>query len=631
VFAIGEEPVILWRRGEPFPQAVADHIAAGGEMRAWNAQFERIIWREVAVPVWGWPAVPDDQWFDTAAEAAAMALPRGLGACAAVLGIEEQKDKEGYGLMLRMARPRKILPDGTPEWWDLEEKKERLYAYCIQDVLVERRIAKAVRRLIPSELEVFRLDQRINDRGVATDPALIRAAQRVVVVGLGRAAEQLVELTGGAVTKVTQTAKIKSFLATLGLAEQSLAKAPLAALLDGDLPDLIRSVLEVRSDAGKSSHAKLGAMLDCACTDGKMRGLLLYHGASTGRWSGKLAQPHNFPRPLLDDPEYFIPGVLAGDYDGLDLLAHPLQIVTDLLRSCMTASAGCRLVAADYSGIEAKVITWLAGEWGIVKKWAAKEDIYMFNAFEMARMNGTPLPVGADKKTHAVERQGGKAVELGCGFQMGPAKFQKSAKDVFGLTITEDEAIKFVKFYRATHPKVVQYWRDLNDSAKAAVQEPGTVHWVGEGAKVALTQRGGYLWLLLPSGRPLCYARPRIQEVLAPWSTEEEPKYVSSVTCEGVGFNQQWERYALYGGLLAENITQAVARDFMAEGMLRTDHAGYPVVLSVHDEVVADVPVGTGTLAEFVALLEVQPAWALQGPLPCPITAEGWEGLRYRK
>lgn len=639
----GAEPA-LWTPGQPFPDALRDWITAGGEMRAFNAQFERLIWQHIGVPRHGFPPVALEQWVCTAAEAAAMALPRSLGQCAAALGLPVQKDEAGQRLMLQLARPKTRPATGACTWWDTPEKLTRLYAYCAQDVRVETQVAACVRRLTPTEREVYLLDQRINDRGLQIDRPLIGAMQSLADRALEEAAATLRTLTGGAVTSATQLGAMRRWLAQEGSPVASLDKQSVAELLESDLAPRVRDLLELRAETAKSSVAKLQAMLTCAGTDDRMRGLLLYHGAGTGRWTGRLVQPHNFPRPSVPDPEYFLPQVLAGEYDGLDLQAPVLEILSSLLRACLVAAPGHRFIAADYAGIEARITNWFAGQWDIVAKFAAGASVYMYNAVRMAEMQGAPLPDGASKSSHPLAYQAGKAVELGCGFGMGPAKFETTAADMFQLTISPEEAQQFVQFYRTTHPQVVQCWKDLQRAAREAVETPGATFWVGEGCKVAFTKRGGYLWVILPSGRPLCYARPALREVEAPWSTEEAPATVTSVLCWGVNsYTRRWEEFALYGGLLLENIVQAIARDLMAEGMRRVEAAGYPVVLTVHDEVLAEVPLmddlGVDGVLEwnqvqqFSEMLATLPVWAQGGStgVPLPLEAEGWSGLRYRK
>lgn len=615
-----EDAVGLWHPGLPFPERLAAHVHAGGELRAWNAQFERVIWREIGGPRYGFPTVALEQWVCTAAQAAAMALPRSLDAAASVLRLAMQKDAEGHRLMLQMCKPRRIDADGQPVWWDIPEKRERLYAYCQQDVRTERAVMQVLHPLSASERAIFHLDQTINDRGIMIDRPLVQAMQGLMEEGLERANADIKRLTSGSVDAVTKVGQIKDWLLLHGIVAPSLDKDHTKELLASTLTDRVREVIETRAEAGRSSVTKLKSLQVCAGADDVVRGTLLYCGAGTGRWSGRLIQPQNFPRPTLD-AEIFIPEILAGRYDALNLFASPFEIVASLLRGTLRARPGRRLIAGDYSGIEARLTNWLAGQDDIVEMFRAGTDIYMHNARLMFHLGPE-----ATKHSHPQERQAGKAVELGCGFGMGHKKFQATAaKAPYFLTIDLPTSKAYVDFYRGRHPYVVDYWRDLNDAALAAVATPGSVHVVGTVAPVKLVQHGGYLYLRLPSGRHLCYPRPRLRERPVPWDpTQTRP----SVEVEGMDSqSRQWARYDLYGGILCENIVQAVARDLMAGGMLRVENAGYPVIFTVHDEVVADVPMAHGSVAEFGRLLEERPDWARS----CPVNAEVWEGERYGK
>lgn len=616
-WAFGDDEPEMWRPGLPIPQRIVDHIAAGGEVRAWNAAFERTIWREIMVKRYGAPVVRDEQFVCSAAEAAAMALPRALGQAAHVLGVKQEKDEEGYRLMLRMARPRKVNDDGSLVWWDVPDRIERLESYCKQDVRTERAIVKALRRLAPREREVYLLDQRVNDRGIRCDRSLVVAAQDIASIGIARANARLAHITGGDVTEVTNHKRLTAWLVGNGVETESVAKAALAEMLERpNLPAEAREVLELRSDAGRSSIAKLDAMLAAMCDDAQLRGLLLYHAASTGRWAGRLVQPQNFPRGEVSDVEDHIDAVMRRAYDELDLFAHPIIIIMSMLRSMLTAREGNELVAGDFSAIEARVLNWLAGQDDIVALFARGEDVYKHNA---AKLYGIPLSE-VKKFPH---RQTGKFQELACGFGMGAAKAVSAAKAVYQLTITAEQAKEIVDGYRATHPRVKQFWYDAENACMAAVMNPGVKQVFGGKRNLKAIVAGSYLYIILPSGRPLMYAAPNIQPRMTPWGEMKDALHFWGVD----PFTKQWGELSAYGGLLVENIVQAVARDLMAEAMLRLEAAGYPPVLSVHDEVVAEVPEGRGDVGEFERLMSEVPTWG-EG---CPVAAEGWKGFRYRK
>lgn len=615
-YAFDDEDVQVWVPSEPLPQRIKDHIENGGELRAWNAAFERQIWNEIMVPRYGAPRPDMDQWYCTMADAAAMGLPRALGQAALAMGLTIEKDEEGKRLMLRMSKPRR-MEGKYAIWWDDPDKLARLIAYCKVDVDVERAAAKALRRLPPDEREMYLLTERMNDRGIRTDLPLARAAQKIVDEGVQRAAITLTRVTDGAVEAVTKTGDLKRWLGEQGIEVDSVAKAPVAELLaDPNLPLKVRAALTARAEAGKSSTAKLRSILTATSPhDGRAHGLLNYHAASTGRWGGALIQPQNFPRGNVPDVESFIDAVMHNDYDGIDLFYHPVEVVSSMLRSMLLAEDGKLLMAGDYSAIEARVVNWLAGQEDILDLFRNGVDVYVHNASIL-------YGITMDDVQKFPHRQTGKFQELGCGFGMGWEKAMSAAKTVYGLDLDEATARRVVEGYRETHAKVKQLWYDANDAALAAVATPFVkVSFGAEGRQSDFMRAGGYLWLKLPSGRLLSYAQPRIESSLTKYGREVQTVMVSAVN----GVTRKWERRSLYGGLIVENITQAVARDIMAQAMLRAEASGYEPVLSVHDEIVVETP--TPDAAAFSELMSVVPDWA-EG---LPIDVETWVGERYRK
>jgi DNA polymerase len=620
------------------PSAVAEYLVLKGEVRAWNAAFERAIWREIMRKRYGAPAVHDDQYVCTAAEAAAMALPRALGQCAAILGVVQQKDDSGHKLMTKMAKPRKKRGNDQLIWWDDPALITQLGDYCKQDVRTERAAAKALRRLTPKERRLYLLDQRINDRGVQLDRPLILAAQQIVARGLEEANATLAHLTGGDVESVMQHERLGAWVNAQGVATDGVSKPAVKELIEKDdllsrstLPEAVRAVLELRQEAGRTSVAKLVSMLNCMGADDRARGLLLWHGADTGRWAGRLIQPQNFPRGgEVLNVETFIADVLAGHYDLLDTFYAPIIVVVNMLRSMFTAAPGHDLLAGDFSAIEARVLNWLAGQADVVRSFEQYDsgdksrDPYKVMAVRMGRAATVADVTYAD-------RQAGKAAELGCGFQMGPKKFMSAAWDVYQVRVSPPEAKAAVKAYRDNHEHVVAFWRDAENAFIAAVDNPGQVQVFGGLQNLRVVVRGGYCYCVLPAGRALCYAAPQVKERTVTIEDEEGKEH--SFTKRGFEFmgqdsmTKQWKRQRAYGGYLVENIVQAVARDLLAEAMVRVEDAGYPVVMTVHDEVVSEVAEGVGELDEFVKLLAELPAWAAG----CPVSAEGWRGFRYRK
>lgn len=682
-----------WRAGEPCPPEIVAHVEAGGEVHAHNNQFERLLWQMILTPRYGWPVLRLEQCRCTAAMAAAMSLPRDLAGLGRALGLSVQKDDEGRRLMLQMSKPRRPRKGEDPDglfWHEEPEKIERLHVYCDSDTATE---AEAETRMVPlsdAELAVYHLDQTINDRGVRIDTRLVRAMMRIVEQTQSDLDREMVRATGGYVTAASQVAKLTAWLRDNGVPVESLAKAALDDLLSlEDVPERCRRALEIRKEAAKSSTAKLRTALECACADGRARGLLLYHGAGTGRWSGKLLQPQNFPRPdpkRKIDSDRAVRHMRSGDAEFVRwLYDNPLGAIADCLKSIIAADPGKELLAADFSNIEGRVNAWQAGE---------VDELDAFKAYDAG--TGPDLykvtASGITGKTVAAitpdERQAlGKVPTLALGFQGGVNAFFKMGQNYPGTdkavraafpalwsradealrakaekrwtaaeTEATDAAVKLgrdgwlaaelIKVnWRAAHPAIAGSWNLLEDAIREAVQNPGAVVSV---LKVRYLLRNGFLWCQLPSGRCLAYGMPKLHDMVWVCWKETGAKETmaraeadakrdvlvvegnakSKVTALGVdSVTRKWQRFALYGGLACENIVQAIARDVMAAAMLKAEAAGYPIVLTVHDEIVAEVNEGFGSVDEFERLICDAPAWAAG----LPVVAEGWRNRRYKK
>jgi DNA polymerase bacteriophage-type len=307
-------PIQRWLPGQGSPAALLEHIAADGWVVAHNANFERQVWNAVVRRLAGaesWPRLRIQQCECTMARALAVHLPPDLDTLAQVLGLPEQKDKEGRRLMLQMSKPRKRNPGGTFIWWNDPEKIERLGAYCDQDVATECAVDAKLPPLSDDERALWELDQRVNDRGMALDIESIHRCVAVLEVAQERANARMCELTGGTVRKVTEVTRIVEWLKARGVPAASIAKAEQSELISwsdmlGD--ETAVEVIRLRAEAGRSSTAKFQTMLRVACADGRVRGALQYHRANTGRWGGALVQPQNLPRV---DEKMELPAVLG--------------------------------------------------------------------------------------------------------------------------------------------------------------------------------------------------------------------------------------------------------------------------------------------------------------------------------
>ena len=623
-WAVGEAEPSLWRPGDAVPDVLAAWVAEGKPLRAWNAQFERTIWNQILVKRYEFPATTREQWFCTAAEARAMALPGKLGDAAIVLGVEEQKDAAGSRLMMQMAKPRRTLPDGRFEWWATPDKMQRLFDYCLQDVRTERDVFQNIRPFRERERSVFLLDQTINDRGVLVDRELALAAKDVAAAATQTANARLREITGGVASGVTDIRGILTWLASQGVSSESLDKTSVAEMktVEGEKDQSNPAVLEVltiREELGKTSVKKIDSMLIAACADDRIRGTLLFHGAATGRWAGRLVQPQNFPRGNVEDPEQYIPLVMSRSVNEIDLHQAPLEVVSSLLRAVLCAAPGHEMIAADFSAIEARVIAWMAGEAWRLDVFQTHGRIYEASA---SMMFGVPLEHIVKGRPEYALRAKGKVAELALGFQGGVGALQAMGAEQQGLTVEEMKDV--VTRWREASPAIVRLWKQMETAALAAVEEPGTIHSAGVGAgAVRFKKSAGFLWMGLPSGRTLAYAKPHLADKVTPWGSTAKELACCGQKC----VTRKWTKTDLYGGILTENAVQAIAADILFEAMLRVEAAGLPIVLSVHDEIVCEVPKGRSSAAELERVMSIAPAWATG----LPLAAEGWVGERFKK
>lgn len=658
-YAVDDEPVQLWTPGQPCPDAVIEAVMNDWPVTAHNANFEIALWNGVLGPKHGWPIPDIRQWRCTMAMALAMSLPGSLDNAAAALGLDTRKDVKGYGIMMRMAKPRKVDADGSIVWWDEPKRMPNLYAYCIQDVEVERQLGKRLMPLSPPELDLWHLDQVINSRGVYVDEKLCLAAKAIVAQTQARLDVEMKTVTDYNVTACSNAVQLAQWVRAKGFPVESIAKDQIEVLLArDDLPDDVRRALELRREAAKASVAKIDSLLAGMQRDKRSRGLLQYHAASTGRWGGRRFQPQNIKRPKLKNVDLAIEAVLHGDVDVIDMMyGEPLSVVGDCLRGMIRAAPGNKIMAADYANIEGRVLAWLAGE-----DW----KLQAFLNFDGG--TGPDLYKVAYAKTFGIKiedvdsfmRSIGKVLELAPGFQGGARAFLMMANvygvnlaDIFDVTraaagpavrkkAEEAWAQRGVKsghseaawmtgemlkvMWRNDHPKTVEFWWALDEAATEAVQNPGLVIHCG---KARMVMRGSFLWLRLPSGRALCYPYPKLVMKDMPWDDGEgKPARKQVFSYKGVdSYTRKWTDCYAYGGLWAENVTQAVARDLMADGVKRLEKAGYPVILTVHDEIVSEVPEAFGSVEEFCSVMTELPAWAAG----CPVAAEGFEAERYRK
>lgn len=600
----------------------------GDAIFAHNAPFEMAIWSQIMVPRYGFP-VPDSDamWNCTMAAAYAMGLPGALEDAALALGLHVLKDAEGRALMLRMCRPRSIK-GGKIVWWDEPEKLARLYAYCQQDVRVERELHKRLMPLSAKERKVWLMDYKINQRGVQLDMPSVKAAITLAEKMKGKYDADMATATGGAATTCTALGPIKDWLAARGCehALAGLAKQDVVDLLEReDLRPEVRHVLTLRQEAGKASNAKFNVMERQAGPDGRLRNMYQYHGAATGRWAGRAVQTHNLPRdmPKAAVVERILQLVREGNHDAIDAIyGPPLSVISRCIRSFFVPSPGRVIVGGDFSNVEGRGQAWFAGEqWKINAFLEADADTGP-GIYELAYSRMFNVPVESVKNP-SEERQVGKVCELAFGYQGGVGSFHVMAK-TYGVKVSDQKADEFKEAWRAAHPRIKAVWGQIQRAAVAAVRSPGNAYACGyPGREARFKVVGSFLWCLLPSGRAICYPYPKLLEgEYGPQLTymtvpSQEDRRKGKVIADPKN-SSNWCRIGTYGGSLFNNIVQGFCRDLLVDSCLMPlDEAGADIVLHTHDDgnIEVDVAKAEGARAAMQQMMRTPPAWAKGFPL----------------
>ena len=597
-------------------------IKGGAIFEAHNAFFEKSIWKNIMVEQYGWRDIPDEQWACSAALASAHSLPRALGMVGMALGLEKQKDKEGHRLMLKMSKPRKARKDEDPSkvyWHEGSEDLENLYAYCKDDVEAERPISSHLVPLNKKERQVWLLDQKINMRGVRVDIEAVDAAINMAERVKEDLNIRLQELTNGQVNAASEALKLKdwinSFRHMYNKPMKGVTKQDVIDTLAKVIPDNIREALLIRQAGSKSSVAKYRTIKAATAPDGRIRDLLMYCGAGTGRWAGRLVQPHNFPHnDFKGDLELYFSILKQNDPELFGMCYPVMETLSYCLRPCLIPSEGKSFFGGDYSAIEPRVLFWLAGQEDGLQMFREGQDIYV--ALAKRIYNDDSLT----EEDNPEERALGKQAILGCGYNMGPDTFVGTCAN-YDIEISNDMAADSVHAYRSTFSMVPKLWKAQEKAAKQAIKTKRPVRC----GKILWAMHKGFLYCKLPSGRCIGYYHPKIERITVkikgkkPWTT-------MGITYMSMNSKtRQWERTSTYGGKLVENITQAIARDIMAEAMLRCEAQEYGIVLTVHDELIAESD--QGTKEEFGFLMAMNPEWALD----LPIEVKPWTGQRYLK
>lgn len=599
-YAYNDEPVQLIDlagAGERIPLRVLADLASPAIRKiAHNAQFER-----VCLSVWTRKQLDPRQWLCTAAHAAQLGLPAKLADVGRILLPEvEQKATTGRALIRLFCGPcsgtiknggrTRNLPKHDPARWEIFRE------YCRQDVVTERAIEKAMARFpFPAEERaIYALDQVINDRGVRVDPPLVYAAIALANTQKTGLIAEAVALAG--LDNPQSVKQIKDWLLEEdGIEVESLNKAAIPGLIKATESDKVKRILEIRQALGKTSVTKYAAIARALGPDNRVRGLLQYYGAGrTGRWAGRLVQVQNLPQNHLEDLALARRLLRNRQPEAIELLFGGLApVMSELIRTAFIPADGCEFYVADFSAIEARVVAWLAGEKWRLDVFATHGKIYEASASAMFH-----IPIEQITKGSAL-RQKGKVAELALGYGGGPNALVTMGALKQGLT--EDDLQPLVTAWRRANPAIVKYWRAVEDAALEAVAGRGRQR---VGCCEFYMAPGAILMIRLPCGRALAYQNARL---------EKDPRYGrQQLVYDGVGQERKsWGPLSTYSGKLTENITQAIARDCLAEAMLRLDAAGYKIVMHVHDEAIMEAPRnGDHTLAQACAIMGEPIPWA---------------------
>ncbi|MFB0845743.1 DNA polymerase [Paenibacillus oleatilyticus] len=615
-FAFDDDPVTVidLTAFEDIPKDVMDALRSSTITKtAFNAAFERTA----IAKQFGIECDPL-QWRCTAVHALALGLPGYLEGVAEVLKLEAQKDAKGKALIKYFSVPCKPTktnggrtrnyPHHAPDKW------EDYKAYNRQDVVVEREIRRKLKRFpVPAhEWRLWALDQRINDRGVRLDPVLVRQAITCDEQYEARLLQEAREITG--LDNPNSLQQLKGWLGDRGLeTPDGLSKEYMPVLLDAAPDEETRRVLELRQEMAKTSVDKYNAMTRTICADDRARGLLQFCGANrTWRWAGRLIQVQNLPQNKIEDLALARETLRSGDFEMLELMfGAPPFVLSQLIRTAFIPSSDCRFIISDFSAIEGRVISWLADEEWKLDVFRGHGKIYEATA---SRMFGIPFETIVKGHENYKYRPFGKIGELACGFQGGPNALaaMDSKKE-----IDPNDYPRLVKQWRSANPNIVKLWYAAEEAAVKAVREK-TIVKLKHG--VQYRYEPGVLFADLPSGRSLAYVNPRIKP---------DPKFdKDGLVFDGMDqVKKKWMSHRTYGGRLVENLVQAIARDCLAESMVRLDAEGYKIVMHVHDETVLDVPIGTGSVEHVTEIMSRPLDWAPG----LPLQAAGFECDFYQK
>lgn len=595
---------------------------------AHNAQFEiaitRYLW-EATFP--GVPMPRLNQWRCTAAMARRAALHASLAGIGEDLNLTNQKDKKGSDLIKKFSipqKPTKQKPETRIYPWDEPDEFEAFGLYCIQDVVVERDVHRALKAFVPKGacLDHFQLDVELNDRGLPVNVDALGKAKVILEVTTEKFAREFRSLTG---LNHTQRAKVLESLQSGGYPFENMQAMSVEDALANpgwatDPVDVRK--LELYSNLAYAAVGKINSMLACECGDGYVRGTLQYYGANTGRWSGKLIQPQNFKRATIKGTDMAYQMVCDGcTADELDMVfGNPIEVLSSCIRHFIQPHQGT-FFQADYAAVEARIVCWLAGQENALEEYRRGLDRYKVMA---TMIFGVSIESVTD-----YQRWIGKQAVLGCGFQLWWHGFQAQCAK-YGVEVDDQTSEDAVVGFRNYHNKVVALWKSCDTAAKQAIAFPGSWFRAGNLISFACSKvksaKKDFMFMRLPSGRMIAYPEPKVEKVKKKFG-DGKTKVVDQITFYGPVPNRTaWGRSSTYGGKLCENATQATAADLMAHGSVQAERRGFTIATLIHDEALAFAH-PTLTVNDFCDALCTLPEWASG----LPLVAEGKEIPYYLK
>lgn len=616
-YAYDDEPstVVDFTCGEEIPFFVKHDLYSPEVTKTgWNNAFERYaLWKHIG------EYLPPEQWEDSMILAAQCGLPASLDGAGAALGLGEDKAKmkEGKALIRYFCNPCKAtkangnrtrnLPEHAPEKWEVFK------AYCAQDVNAERHIRNLLLKWAPDEVEhrFWCLDARINENGMLIDKALAEQAVKMDNRYKDELTQRAIEITG--LENPKSVSQIKNWLFDQeGKEFPSLNKKVIADVVSVLETEKAKEFMSLRSELAKSSTAKYEAMLRSVCSDGHVKGCFQFYGANrTGRFAGRLVQLQNLPQNHLPDLAEARELVRLGQYDAIKTLYDGVsKPLSELIRTALIPEAGHKIMVADFSAIEARVIAWFAGEQWRLDVFNNGGDIYCASASQMFH-----VPVEKHGENSHL-RQKGKIAELALGYGGGV-----NALKAFGAdkSMTEEEMQETVDLWREASPNICALWRSLEKAAIRATARRGTA--VSDMGGVQFTFDNGILWMTLPSGRRLAYFGAKYEE--SQWKPGRKVFSYMGVDQQ----SKKWTRLESWGGKLAENLVQATARDCLREAMLALEEEGYDIRAHVHDEVIVTEPTDGRSVEEMSEVMGRPISWAPG----LPLRADGYETPFYKK